>query len=127
MILRILIGIIFGTIIGMSITSMFVPSDTILIELFLTKITATSIITGTICGFYSYLTESKFKTFSISILIGIIVFYLKYFITGHHYDPLSMGAFVGAILGSIFTIIKKLKHSIRVYNRLQIHRKKGFK
>ncbi|MCG1037521.1 hypothetical protein [Polaribacter sargassicola] len=126
MISKILIGIILGIITGMSITTMFVPKDTVLIELFLTKITATSIITGVFCGIYAHLNNSKLQTFIVSILIGIAVFYLKYFITGHHYDPLNMGAFVGAILGGVFTIIKKIKHSVKAYNKLHIYQEKGF-
>ncbi|WP_405608744.1 hypothetical protein [Polaribacter sp. Asnod1-A03] len=126
MIIKVLIGITFGIITGMSITTMFVPKDTILIELFLTKITATSIITGVVCGIYAHFTKSKLQTFMVSILIGIAVFYIKYFITGHHYDPLNMGAFVGAILGGIFTIIKKFKQSINVHSKIQKYQENGF-
>ena len=73
MIKKIAIGISAGAIIGIFITSIFVNDDSIL-DLFLTKITATSIITGLLCGIYDHLSNSKLQVLSISILIGIIVF-----------------------------------------------------
>ncbi|KGL61956.1 hypothetical protein [Polaribacter sp. Hel1_85] len=127
MINKILIGIISGVFIGLFITSIFVSKETTFIELLYTKITATSIITGALCGFYAYNSKSKLKVFLVSIFIGIVVFYAKYLITGHHYDPITMGAFVGAMLGGTFAVIRKITHSIKVYNRLQRHRKKGFR
>ncbi|WP_299062654.1 hypothetical protein [uncultured Polaribacter sp.] len=126
MLQKIAIGILFGVLIGMFITSLFVSNDTILIELFLTKITATSIITGVFCGVYAYISKSKLQIFLVSIIIGIFVFYVKYLVTGHHYDPVTMGAFVGAMLGGIFAVLKKIIRSIKIYIKLQRHRKKGF-
>ena len=126
MIRKIVIGILSGVLIGIFITSIFVSNETSLVELFLTKITATSIITGVFCGIYAHLSKSKLQVFLISILIGIIVFYVKYLVTGHHFDPITMGAFVGAMLGGTFSIIRKLTRSIKVYYRLQRLRKKGF-
>ena len=126
MVQKIIIGILSGVLIGLFITSIFVPKETTLIELFLTKITATSIIAGIFCGIYAQLSKSKLQVFLASILIGIIVFYTKYLITGHHFDPLTMGAFVGAMLGGTFAVIRKLTHSIKVYYRLQRLKRKGF-
>jgi hypothetical protein len=124
MIKKVIIGIITGTLIGMFVTSMFVPKETLFTELILTKITATSIVTAIICGIYAHLSKSKLQIFLISILIGMVVFYLKYLITGHHFEPLTMGAFVGAMLGGTFAVLKKLKHSLKTYNRLQRLRKR---
>jgi len=124
MIKKVIIGIITGTLIGMFVTSMFVPKETLFTELILTKITATSIVTGVNCCIYTHLSKSKLQIFLISILIGMIVFYLKYLITGHDFEPLTMGAFVGAMLGGTFAVIKKLKHSLKTYNRLQRLRKR---
>ena len=126
MIQKVLIGIFSGILIGMFVTSIFVPKDTSFIELFPTKITATSIITGILCAIYGYYSKSKLQVFIISIIIGIVVFYLKYLITGHHFDPVTMGAFVGAMLGGILAVISKFTNSIKVYRRLQRLRKKGF-
>lgn len=125
MIQKILIGIISGTLIGMFVTSLFVPEDPIT-ELFWTKITATSIITGLLTGIYAHLSKSKLQVFLISIIIGMFVFYIKYLITGHHFDPLTMGAFVGAMLGGIYAVVRKTMHSVKLYKRLQILRRKGF-
>ena len=125
MIQKIIVGIISGALLGMLVTSLFV-SDASIKELFLTKITATSIITGILIGAYGHLSKSKLQVFLISIIMGMSVFYIKYLITGHHFDPLTMGAFIGAMLGGVFATIRKLTHSIKVYRRLEILRKKGF-
>ncbi|PQJ69203.1 hypothetical protein [Polaribacter butkevichii] len=127
MIKKVLIGITSGLLIGIFVTSIFVTDEVNLIELILTKITATSIITGIFTGIYAYISKSKLQVFLVAILIGIITFYIKYFITGHNFDPLTMGAFVGAMLGGVFAVIRKVTHSIIIYNRLQRHRKKGFR
>ena len=123
---KIIIGILSGFLIGLFVTSIFVSKETTFLELFLSKITATSIFTGAICGIYAHKSKSKLKVFLVSIVIGIAIFYLKYIITNHNYDPITMGAFVGAMLGGTFAVIRKITHSIKVYNRLQRHRKKGF-
>lgn len=122
---KIVIGLISGIFLGMFVTSLFVPEDPIK-ELFLTKITATSIVTGLFTGVYAHLSKSKLQVFLISIIIGMIVFYTKYLITGHHFDPLTMGAFIGAMLGGIYAVVRKFQHSIKIYRRLEILRRKGF-
>ncbi|QTE24081.1 hypothetical protein [Polaribacter cellanae] len=126
MIRKILTGIIAGTLIGMFVTSVIVTNTNNLLELFLTKITATSIIAGVFCGVYNSISKSKLQTFFVSIVIGIILFYIKYLTTGHDFDALTMGAFVGAMLGGVFAIITKILDSYSIYNRLQKRRKKGF-
>ena len=126
MIKKIFIGIVLGALIGMFTTSFFIQPITELSEVFLTKITATSMITGVFCGIYGYLSKSKLQIFLVSILIGMIVFFLKYLITGHNYDPLTMGAFTGALLGAIFSIIRKIETSLKLMQRLKRRRKSGF-
>ena len=127
MIKKILIGIFAGALIGLFITATFMVDETNIAKLFLTKITATSIISGFFCGIYAHYSKSKFQVFLISILIGAVIFYIKYLITGHDFDPLTMGAFVGAMLGGTFALIKKLKQSLRINKRLRTLRKRGFK
>ena len=126
MIQKIGIGTLAGAVIGLFMTSFFLPTDTPIQELFLTKITATAMVTGFLCAIYGHFSKSKLQVFIISILIGIIVFYLKYFITGHHFDPGIMGAFTGALVGGTLAIIRKFTHSLKVYRRLETLRKKGF-
>jgi len=126
MIQKVFIGILAGAVIGLFMTSFFLGPGTPIKELFLTKITATSMITGLLCAIYAYFSRSKLQVFLISILIGILVFYIKYWITGHHFDPGIMGAFTGALLGGVFAIVRKLTHSLKVYKRLETLRKKGF-
>jgi len=126
MIKKVVLGILFGILIGMFVTTIFVSKDTTISKLLLSKITATSIITGVFCGIYAHLSKSKLQVFLISIIIGTITFYLKYLITGHHFDPLTMGAFVGAMLGGAFAVIRKLTQSIRIYNRFQRLKKRSF-
>ena len=123
---KISIGIIVGTLIGMFTTSFFLSVDILLKELFLTKITATSIITGFLVGIYASLSKSKFKLFLISIAIGIFTFYMKFLLTGHNFEPVTMGAFTGALLGGAFIFIRKLKSSFRRYKRLKKLRRRGF-
>ena len=126
MIQKIAIGVFTGTIIGLFMTSFFLGPGTPLQELFLTKITATSMVTGFFCAIYAYFSKSKFQVFIISILIGILVFFVKYWVTGHHFDPGIMGAFTGALIGGVFAVVRKLTHSFKVYRRLETLRKKGF-
>ncbi|GGG91149.1 hypothetical protein GCM10011416_04650 [Polaribacter pacificus] len=121
-----LLGIFIGSLIGVFTTSFFLPTGTAINELFLTKITATSIITGLFSGIYAHLSKSKLQIFLISILIGMLVFYTKYLITGHNFDPLTMGAFTGALLGGIFATIRKIEVSLTVMRRLRRHREAGF-
>ena len=126
MIKKIAIGLFSSTIIGMLMTSIFLPVDSSLFEIFLTKITATSIIVGLLTSIYGHFSKSKLQVFVISIFIGIIVFNIKYWITGHHFDPTIMGAFTGAVLGVIYAIIRKSTHSLKLYRKLKILREKGF-
>lgn len=126
MIQKITIGILAGAVIGLFMTSFFLPAETPIKELFWTKITATSMITGFLCSIYAYLSRSKLQVFIMSIIIGMLVFFVKYWITGHHFDPGIMGAFTGALLGGTFAVYRKLTHSFRVYKRLETLRKKGF-
>jgi len=126
MVKKVVLGIALGALIGMFTTSFFMAPIKSLIELFLTKITATSIITGLLCGVYAYLSKSKLQTFLVSILIGMFVFLLKYFITGHNYDPLTMGAFTGALIGAIFAVVRKIETSIKIKQRLERRRQSGF-
>jgi peptidoglycan/LPS O-acetylase OafA/YrhL len=123
---KIVIGILAGAVIGLFMTSFFLGPGTPLKELFLTKITATSMITGVFCAIYAHLSKSKLQVFLICILIGILVFYVKYWITGHNFDPGIMGAFTGALLGGVFAVVRKLTHSFKVYRRLETLKKKGF-
>ena len=124
---KIFIGILAGFLIGVFTTSFFLPVTTPFTELLLTKITATSIITGVLSGIYASLSKSKLQVFLISITIGIVVFYTKYLITGHNFDPVTMGAFTGALLGGVFAIVRKITHSMKVYKRLNRLRNKGFR
>lgn len=126
MIQKILTGIILGTLIGLFTTSFFLPKGTPIVEIFWTKITATSIVTGIACGIYAYLSKSKLQIFLVSILIGMLIFFLKYLITGHNFDPLTMGAFTGALLGGIMAVIRKINTSLKVMKRLRRHRESGF-
>ena len=121
------LGVFSGAIIGMVVTSMFLDESKTLDHLFLTKITATSMVTGLICGVLASILKSKLNTFFICIISGAIVFYAKYLITGHDFDPLTMGLFVGAILGGFFVLLKKTTVSIKKYKRLKKLRKRGFK
>lgn len=107
-------------------TSFFMTPGIHLFALFWTKITAPTIATGFFCALYSHYSRSKFQIFFISILIGIIVFFLKFLFTGHHFDPVLMGAFSGSIIGGMMALIKKIEQSIKIRNRLKELRKKGF-
>lgn len=126
MLKKALLGMFIGALIGVFTTSFFVSSGTPINELFLTKITATSIITGLCSGMYAYFSKSKLQIFLVSILIGMLVFYAKYLITGHNFDPLTMGAFTGALSGGIFSTIRKIEVSLTVMRRLKRHREAGF-
>lgn len=126
MLAKVGIGILAGAVIGVFMTSFFLPVNTPLLDIFLTKITATSMITGLFCGIYAYYSKSKLQVFLISIMIGMAVFFLKYLITGHNFDPLTMGAFTGALIGGVFAVVRKITYSIKVYRRLERLRKSGF-
>ena len=126
MIKKTIIGILLGTLIGIFTTSFFFPKGIHLFALFWTKITASSMVAGAFCGIYAYLSKSKLQTFLVSILIGMITFYVKYLITGHNFDPLTMGAFTGALLGGAFAVYRKINTSLKIMRRLKRHRESGF-
>jgi len=128
MIGKIFIGLLVGTLVGLFITLFFLPPNVpvTFMTLFWKKITGASIITGLLCGFYAYLSQSKLQIFIVSILIGVVVFFLKDLITGKNYDPLTMGAFTGALIGGVFAIIKQITTSIRIMKRVESRRKSGF-
>ena len=126
MIQKAAIGIFLGTLIGLFTTSFFLPPGTPFIEIFWTKITATSMVTGFFCGIYAYMSKSKLQVFLVSILLGMVIFYVKYLITGHNFDPLTMGAFTGALLGGVLAVYRKVTTSLKVMRRLKRHRQSGF-
>ncbi|MFC2109964.1 hypothetical protein ACFLRU_00425 [Bacteroidota bacterium] len=98
---KISLGILAGALIGILISSYFV-NDYTFEKVIYTKITLTSIITGFICGFYAIYSKREFPLFIGCLIIGAFVFYTKYLITGHDFDPINMGTLTGAMLGFIF-------------------------
>ena len=107
MIQKILIGILAGIFIGIVVTSFFATKGTNLIDLFLTQITATSMITGVLCGIYTHYSKTKLRKFIFSVGIGILIFQTKYFITGKincaassSRKGFALGAVVAAWIGS---------------------------
>ena len=126
MIKKVIIGTLVGCLIGLFTTSFFLPKGVHFRDILLTKITATSIIVGFLSGIYAHLSKSKLQVFLVSILIGMLTFYLKYIITGHDFDPLTMGAFTGALLGGVFAIIRKTAKTLTLMRRLRRRRKSGF-
>ena len=98
MLKKIAIGLFSSTIIGMLMTSIFLPVGTPLFEIFWTKITATSIIVGLLTSIYGHFSKSKLQVFVISIFIGMIVFNIKYWITVHHFDLQLWGHLQGLFL-----------------------------
>lgn len=119
MIQKVFLGILLGGIVGVFTTSFFIGEDPTLRELVFTKITATSLITGMLCGIYGHFSKSKLQVFIVSIIIGILVFYLKYKITGHHFDPVTMGAFTGCLVGGGLAVIRKATQSYKLYRRIK--------
>ncbi|WP_152285805.1 hypothetical protein [Flavicella marina] len=116
---KIIIGLLAGALIGMMISNYFVNEFTYE-KVVYTKITLSSIISGVLCGFYSLYSKNSFNLFIGCLLIGVAVFYIKYLITGHHFDPVNMGTFTGAILGFIFYAgqkSKKYRRFIQYYFR----------
>ena len=57
----------------------------------------------------NYQSKTKLRKFIFSVGIGIIVFQVKYLITGHDFNPPLMGAFVGAGLAGMFAARRKIK------------------
>ena len=111
------IGLIAGAILGILISNYFVNEFTYEKAIY-TKITLSAIITGILCGAYSNIVKHAFNLFIGCLLIGAAVFYVKYLITGHHFDPINMGTFSGAILGFLFYAMKKIDDNPRPNYRL---------
>ena len=127
MIGKIFVGLLIGSLVGVFITLFFIPTETpTFMQLFWTKITAAAIITGFFCGIYAHFSKSKLQIFLVSILMGAVVFGVKYLVTGHNYDPLTMGAFTGALVGAVFAVLRQISYSIKVMKRLENRRKSGF-
>lgn len=115
---KISIGIIAGTLLGILISSYFVQEYTFE-KIIYTKITLSTLVTGLLCGSYANLHLKPFNLFIGCLFTGAAVFYIKFLITGHHFDPVNMGTFAGAILGFLFYAIEKLKlHKKPNYNRI---------
>lgn len=110
------IGIVVGFLLGILISAQFV-NDYTFEKIIYTKITLSSLITGALCGAFSLLHFKAFQIFIGCIVIGVIVFIVKYLITGHNFNPLLMGSFTGTILGAIFYVLKKIYTRKRVYYR----------
>ncbi|WP_139958613.1 hypothetical protein [Flavicella sediminum] len=109
---KISVGLLAGAIIGILISSYFVNEFTF-DKVIYTKITLSSIITGIICGTYAIFSKKEFNLFLGCLIIGASVFYIKFLITGHDFDPINMGTLTGAILGFIFYAIHKFTHKDR--------------
>lgn len=114
---KISIGIFLGLLLGSLISSYFV-NDYTFEKIIYTKITLSSLITGLLCGMYAAIDVKPFNLFIGCLFIGAIVFYAKFLITGHHYDPINMGTFTGAIIGFIFYAIKKIGLHKRPHYRM---------
>lgn len=114
---KISIGLIAGAILGILISSYFV-SDYTFDKIIYTKITLSASITGIISGIYCHLPIKPFYLFMGCLFIGAIVFYIKYLITGHDYDPINMGTLTGAFIGFIFYAMRKLDGSHRHQYRM---------
>lgn len=101
------IGVLAGTIIGILICSYFV-NDFTFDKLIYTKITLSAILTGLFSGVLANYTNKEFNLFLGCLIIGAVVFYLKYLITGHDFDPINMGSLTGALIGFVFFVNLKL-------------------
>ena len=100
---KISIGILSGAILGILISSYFV-NDYTFDKIIYTKITLSSILTGLFCGIYAIFSKKEFNLFIGCLIIGAMVFYIKYLITGHDFDPINMGTLAGAIIGFVFYV-----------------------
>lgn len=109
---KISMGLIAGAIIGILISAYFV-NDYTFEKVIWTKITLSASISGLICGIYSNFSVSEFNLFIGCLVIGAGVFYIKYLITGHDFDPVNMGTMTGAILGFVLYANKKLEANPR--------------
>ena len=114
---KVSIGLIAGLIIGVLISSYFV-NDYTFDKIIYTKITLSSMITGISCGFYAKYSSNEFNLFIGCLVIGAVVFYLKFLITGHDFDPINMGTLTGAVLGFLFYAIQKLTSKKRKQYRI---------
>ena len=114
---NITIGIFAGVLLGILISSYFVH-DFSFEKVIYTKITLSTLITGIICGTYANFHIKPFVLFIGCLFIGVVVFYAKFLLTGHHFDPINMGVFTGAIIGSIFYAIKRIAINKRPNYRL---------
>ncbi len=104
---KISIGLISGAIVGILISAYFVNAYTF-DKVIYTKITLSASITGILCGLYANVSKKEFNLFIGCLVIGAAVFYIKYLITGHDFDPVNMGTLTGAIVGFVLYAVKKL-------------------
>ena len=96
-------GLLVGVILGVFSTSLFAEQFSFR-DAIISNFTITSVITGIICASLANYLRWDFGIVLGSVVIGILVFYAKFLITGHHHDPIFMGLFNGLIFGSMFTL-----------------------
>ena len=114
---KIMIGFVVGILVGILISSYFV-NDYTFDKIVYTKITLSAIITGVCSGIYAQKSSKELNIFLGSIFIGVLVFYIKYLITGHDFDPVNMGGLTGAIIGFVFFAMQRLSLKKRKKYRL---------
>jgi hypothetical protein len=103
---KISLGIIVGAMLGIFISSYFV-NDYSFEKIIYTKITLSALLTGLFSGGYANFHPKPFNLFIGCLFIGAVIFYVKFLITGHNFDPINMGTFTGALLGFLFYAIEK--------------------
>lgn len=114
---KIVIGFVVGILVGILISSYFV-NDYTFDKIVYTKITLSAIISGVLSGMYAQKSSKELNVFLVCILIGVFVFYIKYLITGHDFDPVNMGGLTGAVIGFVFFAIQRLSLKKRKNYRL---------
>jgi len=105
---KLLTGLLVGISLGVFSASFFTENFDFWTAL-TSKFTIASSITGVCCAILANILKWDIGIVLGSVLLGIVVFYLKYKITGHHHDPIMMGSFNGVVFGSIFSLILILR------------------
>jgi putative effector of murein hydrolase len=95
-------GVVIGLLLGF-VSHLFFMDSFVLGEVITSSFVLSSVVTGIGCAVVSNFLQWDFGILLGSVVIGIMVFFVEFLITGVYIDPLFRGAAHGLIFGAVFS------------------------